>query len=129
VFGPKELAVLEAATGKPVAAPVPLATAAEENHVAAYASLSPDGQLAHGTVPFFNCLTQISLAELLSEPDMPTIDLVLLGELASARRIALGDEASLDSERWLERWRRFRLHQPDFGRPAPRASAGRLDRP
>jgi WD40 repeat protein len=123
------LHVWELTTGKPVAAPVPLATAAEENHIAAYVSLSPDGRLAHGAVPHFNCLTQISLSELLSEPDMPTEDLVLLGELVSARRIALGDEASLDSEQWLERWRRFRLHQPDFGRPAPRAAAGRLDRP
>jgi WD40 repeat protein len=122
--------VWELTTGKPVAAPIPLATAADENRIVAYASLSPDGRLAHGTVPSFNCLTQISLAELLSEPDLPNEDLVLLGELASARRIALGDEASLDSEQWLERWRRFRLHQPEFGRPAPRAAtAGPPDRP
>jgi WD40 repeat protein len=114
------LHVWELTTGKPVAAPVPLATAAEANRVVAYASLSPDGRRAYGSVPLFNSLTQISLARLLSEPDMPTEDLVLLGELASARHIALGDEASMDSEQWLERWRQFRRHQPDFG-PVPRA--------
>jgi WD40 repeat protein/predicted Ser/Thr protein kinase len=117
------LHVWELTTGKPVAAPIPLATAAEENHVVAFASLSPDNQWVYGSVPLLNSLTQISLAELLSEPDMPTEDLVLLGELASARRIALGDEASLNSEQWLERWQRFRRRQPGFG--TPRASLTR----
>jgi WD40 repeat protein len=89
------LHVWELTTGKPVAAPLRLALGTDENHVGAYVSVSRDGKWAHATVPNLNSLTQLSLAELLAEPDIPTEDLVLLGELASAQRIAVGDESTL----------------------------------
>jgi WD40 repeat protein len=123
------LHVWELTTGKPVAAPFRLAPARHEEHVVAYASLSPDGKWAHAIVPDLDSLTQVSLAELLSQPDMPTEDLVLLGELASAQRIALGDESSLNTEQWLERWNRFRFRQPGFGRPTLAPGASGRERP
>jgi serine/threonine protein kinase/WD40 repeat protein len=109
------LHVWELRTGKPVATPLRLAPTTDENRVGAYVSLSPDGKSAYAIVPNLNSLTRLSLAELLSEPDLATEDLVLLGELASGRRIALGDESTLNSEEWLERWQRFRRRQPAFG--------------
>jgi hypothetical protein len=47
----------------------------------------------NGGRPVLHSLTWLSLAELISEPDLPTEDLVLLGGLASGRRIALGTRA------------------------------------
>jgi hypothetical protein len=104
-------------TGKPVAAPIRLAPVTDENRAPAYASLSPDGRRADAVVPNLDSLTQVSLAELLAEPDLPTEDLVLLGELASGQRLAVGDESRLNSAEWLERWQRFRRRQPGFGGP------------
>jgi WD40 repeat protein len=118
------LHVWELTTGKPVAVPLRLAPTTDENHVVAYVSLSPDGKWAHAIVPVLNSQTRLSLAELLSVPDLPTEDLVLLGELASGQRIVLGDESRLNTEEWLERWQRFRRRQPGFGGPPLDQRAG-----
>jgi WD40 repeat protein len=123
------LHVWELTTGKPVATPLRLARTTDENHVVAYVSLSPDGKWAHAIVPILRSLTRLSLPELLSEPDLPTEDLVLLGELASGRRIALGDESCLNSDEWLERWQRFRRRQPGLGRPPLDQRASNPDLP
>jgi WD40 repeat protein len=123
------LHVWELTTGKPVAAPLRLAPTADEHHVVAYVSLSPDSKWAHAIVPILQSRARLSLPELLSDPDLPTEDLVLLGELASGRRIALGDESNLNSEEWLERWQRFRRRQPGFGRPTLDQRAGDTVRP
>ena len=84
----------------------------DPNRVVAYVSLSPDGTRAYASVPKFNALARVALAEMLSEPDTTTEDLLRLGELASAQRIERGDVSGLSTEQWLQRWRQHRPPQP-----------------
>jgi WD40 repeat protein len=76
-------------------------------------AISPDGKRVVATGPGSTAL--IDLAALLSLPEMSPEDLGLLGELATAQQIELGDVSGLTLEQWLERWQRFRLKYPVFG--------------
>ncbi len=101
------LHVWELTTGKLVAPPLRLS-----GDVTPF-SISPDGKrvvvTANGSVALIN------LAELLSPPELSTEDLGLLGELATAQQIELGEVSGLTQEQWRERWRRFRVKYPMFG--------------
>jgi WD40 repeat protein/predicted Ser/Thr protein kinase len=114
------LYVWELTTGKPVAPPLRLAPTADPNLAPAHVTLSPDGKQAFASVPRLGFLGQVRLADLLDPPELSTQDLVLLGELASFQRIESGAESRLTTEKWLERWERFRQKYPRFGRAASR---------
>ena len=102
------LHVWELTTGKLVAPPLRL-----PGDVTSI-SIAPDGQCVVATAQ--GSVALIHLAELRSPPEMSTEDLGLLGELATAQQIELGDVSGLSPEQWLERWSRFRLKYPAFGR-------------
>jgi WD40 repeat protein len=110
----------ELTTGKPVAPPLAISSTAVDDQAPAFVSLSPDGKRAFASFPRTYALAQIHLAEFLAEPDLATEDYRLLAELASARRIELGDESGLTGGQWLERWDRFRKKLPGFGLPSAR---------
>jgi len=78
----------------------------------AHVALSPDARWAYASVPRLGFRGRVHLAELLDPPAMTTGDLVLLGELVSARRIEASAESRLTTEQWLERWERFRRSRP-----------------
>jgi WD40 repeat protein len=114
----------ELTTGKPVAPPLAIAPTAVDQRAPAYVELSPDSKRAFASFPRTSALAQIQLAEFLVEPDLATEDFRLLAELATAKRIELGDESGLTGEQWLERWKRFRKKLPGFGLPTAEETIG-----
>jgi WD40 repeat protein len=112
-FGP--IHFWELKTGKPVAPPLLLSPAGSLQGVYSV-SISPDGKRVLAGVNRPNGVAVIHLDELLSPPTLPTEDLRLLGELALAQRIELGDVSGLNMEQWMERFHRFRNKYPEFGR-------------
>jgi hypothetical protein len=59
-------------------------------------------------------LAVVDLEALLSPSSLPTADLALLAELATAERIELGDLSGLTTEQWLGRWNRLRERNTDL---------------
>ena len=100
------LHIWERTTGKLVAPPLRL-----DGDVTSLA-ISTDGRRVVATAS--DSVVLINLAELLSPPRMSTEALGLLGELATAQQIELGDISGLTLEQWLERWGRFRSKYPAF---------------
>jgi hypothetical protein len=70
-------------------------------------------------VRFLGSGTAIDLAvadieALLSPCRIPTGNLALLAELATARRIELGDLSGLTTDQWQERWNLLHERKPDL---------------
>ena len=61
-------------------------------------------------------LAVVDLEALLSPSTTPTADLALLAELATARRIELGDLSGLTTDQWQERWNLLRERNPGLAR-------------
>ncbi len=101
--------VWDLATGKLLAPPIRLPSSVQS------LTLAPDGQRVFAC--YGGSLALIPLTPILGEPDLPTADLRLLAELASAQRIDKGDVSALTLEQWLERWDRYRRQHPPFPRP------------
>jgi hypothetical protein len=84
--------------------------------------IAPDGRRA--LVNFFGStrstesrdLAVVDLEAMLSPSTTPTADWALLAELATARRIEVGDLSGLTTEQWQERWNRLRERNPDLAR-------------
>src|SRR5262249_26314096 len=61
-------------------------------------------------------LAVVDLETLLPPSSAPTADLALLAELATARRIELGDLSGLTTDQWLEPWTPLRERNADLAR-------------
>jgi WD40 repeat protein len=111
--------IWELATGRRIAPPVRLGfIEGESSHVLA---MTPDGRrvlvnFTGSTIRPATDLAVVDLAALLSSPGIPTADLALLAELATARRIELGDLTGLTTDQWLKRWNLLRERNPDLAR-------------
>jgi WD40 repeat protein len=119
VRGRQEVYVWELATGRRVAPPVRLGFI--EGKSRNTLAMTPDGRRA--LVSFTSSTTRkgmdlavVDLEALLSPSTISTADLALLAELATARRIELGDLSALTTEQWQERWKLLRERNPDLAR-------------
>ena len=119
VRGRPDMHIWELATGRRIAPPVRLGfIEGESSHVLA---MTPDARrvlvnfTGSTTRPAMD-LAVVDLAALLSPPSVPTADLALLAELATARRIELGDLSGMTTDHWLERWNLLRDRNPDLAR-------------
>jgi WD40 repeat protein len=110
VFHRGEIHVWELTTGRRVTPPVRLGFI-EANRLA----ITPDGRRALVS-SLRGDLAVIDLETLLSPSSTPTADLALLAELATARRIELGDLSGLTTDQWQERWDLLRERNPDLAR-------------
>jgi hypothetical protein len=61
-------------------------------------------------------LAVIDLEALLAPSSAPPADWALLAELATVRRIEVGDLSGLTTEQWQERWNLLRERNPDLAR-------------
>jgi serine/threonine protein kinase/WD40 repeat protein len=117
VSGRPEMHVWELTTGRRVAPPVRLGFI--EGGWCLASAITPDGRRALvglWSTSTGNDLAVVDLEAVLSPCSTPTADLALLAELATARRIELGDLSGLTTEQWLERWNRLRERNPDLAR-------------
>jgi WD40 repeat protein len=117
VGGRPELYAWELTTGRRVAPPVRLGPI--EGGWSRTLATTPDGRRALVGFSPTNTgrdLAVVDLEALLSPPSMPTADLALLSELATAERIELGDLSGLTTEQWLERWNQLRERNTDLVR-------------
>jgi serine/threonine protein kinase/WD40 repeat protein len=114
--GRPEMHIWELKTGRRVAPPVQVGL----NRVGWCLSLAmtPDGRRAlvdfSSTPGMGNDLAVVDLEMLLSASTIPTADLALLAELATSRRIELGDLSGLTTDQWLARWALLRERRPDL---------------
>jgi serine/threonine protein kinase/WD40 repeat protein len=116
--GRPEVHVWELTTGRRVAPPVRVGI--REAGWCLSLAVTPDGQRAlsvsSSTSGMGNDLAVVDLKTLLSPSNTSTADLALLAELATARRIELGDLSGLTTDQWLERWSLLRGRHPDLAR-------------
>jgi serine/threonine protein kinase/WD40 repeat protein len=113
VRGRQELQFWELATGRRLAPPVRLGP--RDGSSSLTVSITPDGTRAIvGSLP--SDLTVVDLEVLLSPPAASTNDLVLLAELATSRRIELGDLSGLTTDQWLVRWDSLQKRNPELPR-------------
>jgi serine/threonine protein kinase/WD40 repeat protein len=116
-IGRPEMNVRELTTGRRVAPPVRLGFV--EGGWCLAQALTPDGGRALvglTATSTGNDLAVVDLETLLSPPETSTADLALLAELATSRRIELGDLSGLTTDQWLERWNRLRERNPGLAR-------------
>jgi WD40 repeat protein len=120
VRGRPEMQVWELTTGRRVAPPVRFAPL--DGGSSLRLAITPDGRRAlltfwrsSTTTGHFN-LAVVDLEALLSPCTPSTADLALLAELATGRRIELGDLSGLTTDQWLERWNRLRERNPELAR-------------
>ena len=114
VSGRAAIHVWELTTGRRVAPRLQLGSV--EGTWCQTLAISPDGRRALGCFPEESATQGMSMGlvdldALVSHSTTPIADLALLAELATARRIELGDLSSLTTDQWQERWRRFQKSQ------------------
>ncbi len=114
VSGRAAVQVWELTTGRRVAPRVQLGSA--EGTWCQTVAVTPDGRRALGSFPDPSASQGMSMAvvdleALVSHSSTPIADLALLAELATARRIELGDLSGLTTDQWQERWRLFQESQ------------------
>ncbi len=112
--GRPELHVWELTTGRRVAPPIRLGL--HEGTWCQTLAITQDGGRAlacfRGSLTSDGtALAVVDLDAVLSHPSTSIADLALLAELATARRIELGDLSSLTTDQWQEHWRQFQKSQ------------------
>jgi WD40 repeat protein len=120
VRGRRELQIWELTTGRRVAPAVRFESLDGGSSLAL--AITPDGRRA--LVSFWgsrtstnNCdLAVVDLEALFSPCNTSTADLALLAELATARRIELGDLSSLTTDQWQKRWDLLQARNAGFAR-------------
>jgi eukaryotic-like serine/threonine-protein kinase len=90
--------IWELATGKLVAPPMPMSWGIRTIDVRG-------PRVLLGAGPYSKVL---DLEGLLAPPKMAAEELQLIGEIATAERIELGDRSALADEQWIARWRQWR---------------------
>jgi WD40 repeat protein len=116
--GRPEIHIWELSTGRRVAPPLKLGFLGERGDWGASYTLAIAEHGRRVLVSFEGPSTKVvnlavvDLDALLSAPSTPTADLELLAELATARRIELGDLSGLTTDQWQERWNQLHERNP-----------------
>jgi serine/threonine protein kinase/WD40 repeat protein/tetratricopeptide (TPR) repeat protein len=111
--GQPEIHIWELKTGRRVAPPVRVGF--REGTSSHALSITPDGRRA--LVHFGSLdLAVVDLDATLSSSNIPTADLGVLAELATAQRIEAGDLSGMTTDQWLERWNHLRERNLDLAR-------------
>jgi WD40 repeat protein len=115
-----EIHVWELTTGRRVAPPLRLQPL--EGKSCHRLEIAPDGQCAlvnfWGSTPstYSRDLAVVDLEALLAPCSTPTADLALLAELATSRRIEVGDLSGMTTDQWQKRWKLLRERNPHLVR-------------
>ncbi len=120
VSGRAEIQVWELKTGRRIAPRVRLGYV--EGTWAQTLAITPDARRAlvcfvGSTASDETDMAVVDLEAMLSPSTTPSADLALLAELATARRIELGDLSGLTVDQWQERWNLLQARNPDLARP------------
>jgi serine/threonine protein kinase/WD40 repeat protein/tetratricopeptide (TPR) repeat protein len=113
VRGRPEIQVWELKTGRRVAPPVRLGF--REGSSSETLAITPDGRRALVSFGAID-LAVVDLDAMLSPCDIPTADLALLAELATAQRIEVGDLSGMTTGQWQERWQHLHERNPGLAR-------------
>jgi WD40 repeat protein/tRNA A-37 threonylcarbamoyl transferase component Bud32/ribosomal protein S27E len=105
-----EIRLWDLDTGKLLAPPIPLPSERGIQHVAIALGATRVVAMAGPQMFLFDLEHLMSPAQVPSENE-----LISLGELASNRRLELGELISMTSEQWLERWQAYLRCNPNFG--------------
>lgn len=113
VRGRPEIQIWELKTGRLIASPVRLAHRKSASTLPF--AITPDGRRA--LVSYMPAeLATLDLEERTRSPSVPTPELALFAELASAQRIELGDLSGLTTDQWLAGWKLLRDRNPGLVR-------------